>query len=292
VTQHRSAWRTYAALTAVLLLWPSAFVGIRASLQFYSAGEVALLRYLVASLVLIVYCIAKKVPLIPLRDWPLTAVAGFMGFSLYSVAVNRGEATVTAAAASFIVNTVPIFSSLLAVAFLGERTRAVMWFGTFVSIVGTFVIALGEGKGIHFDSGVLYLLVAAIAQAVYFVLQKPLLSRHSALQVTSLAIWTGTLLLLPYLSGLWLDVPRAPHAATIAVLYLGTFPTIIGYVAWAYVLSKMPISSASPFLYIVPVNTILIGWIWLREMPSGLSIAGGCLSLLGVAIMKRRAGIS
>jgi drug/metabolite transporter (DMT)-like permease len=97
---HTRTWRTYAALAAVLLLWPSAFVGIRAGLEFYSAGEVALLRFLVASLALAAYCVVKNVPLVPPRSWPLAALAGFMGFSLYSLAVNRGEATVTAASAS------------------------------------------------------------------------------------------------------------------------------------------------------------------------------------------------
>jgi drug/metabolite transporter (DMT)-like permease len=167
-----------------------------------------------------------------------------------------------------------------------------MWIGTLVSVMGDFVIAFGEGGGLRFQTGVAYLLIAAVLQAIYFIVQKPLLSCYSAMQVTSLAIWTGTLLLLPFLPSLWADLPQAPPRATIAVVYLGMFPTVVGYVAWAYVLSRMPVSSASPFLYIVPVNTILIGWLWLREVPARISLAGGFVTLLGVAITRCRSNAS
>jgi drug/metabolite transporter (DMT)-like permease len=41
------------------------------------------------------------------------------------------------------------------------------------------------------------ILIAAVAQAIYFVLQKPHLTRYRPVDATAYAIWLGTLCLLP-----------------------------------------------------------------------------------------------
>ena len=47
--------RALLALAATLLLWASAFAGIRAGLRAYSPAHLAVLRFLVASAVLAIY---------------------------------------------------------------------------------------------------------------------------------------------------------------------------------------------------------------------------------------------
>jgi len=49
-------------------------------------------------------------------------------------------------------------------------------------------------------------------------------------------------------------------------------------------LSKTEASKAAVFLYIIPVITIVIGFIWLREYPSWVSCIGGVLIIGGVVI--------
>jgi drug/metabolite transporter (DMT)-like permease len=278
--------RTTAAVGFTLLVWSSAFVGIRVGLGAYSPGEVALLRYLVASVILGVYCGVTRTRLPRLGDWAQVAFAGAVGFTVYNLALNSGERSVTAAAASFVGNTVPVVSAVLAMVLLRERLSAAGWLGILVSFSGTGLIAVGEGKGLRLEAGVLWVLLAATAQSAYFVLQKPLLTRYRPLELTTLAIWAGTAFLLPFLPGLLAAVPRAPLAPTLAVVYLGAFPAAIGYVTWAYVLARLPVAQAASFLYGVPGLTTLIGWVWLGELPSLLSFGGGALALVGVLIVN------
>jgi len=59
------------------------------------------------------------------------------------------------------------------------------------------------------------------------------------------------------------------------------FPAAIGYVCWAYVLTRMPVARTASFLYFVPAITTALGWVWLREVPSIASLAGGLVAILG-----------
>jgi hypothetical protein len=86
--------------------------------------------------------------------------------------------TVAAGAASFLIASTPIWTSLLAGLFLGERLNAVGWSGTLVSFVGIAVIANERGHGLRFSPGALMILGGGISYGVYMVLQKRVLRRY------------------------------------------------------------------------------------------------------------------
>jgi drug/metabolite transporter (DMT)-like permease len=276
--------KTMLAIGITLLLWASAFAGIRAALGDYSPAHLALGRFLVASSVLAIIGSWKRTPLPDLKDMPRIILTGFAGITVYHISLNYGEITVSAGAASFIVNTVPIFTTLLSVAFLDERVRLIGWLGMLVSFCGVGLIALGETDHLHFDKGAFAVLAAAVCQSLYFVLQKPLLRKYSVLGVVCYAIWAGTICLLAFVPGFAAQARFAPLSSTLAVVYLGVFPSAIAYLCWSYGLSRLDASKASSFLFIVPVVAIVIAFVWLREIPSWLSLVGGAVALTGVAV--------
>jgi drug/metabolite transporter (DMT)-like permease len=277
----------FVAAGMTVVLWASAFPGIRVGLIAYAPGQVALLRYGVASCVLAVYAVATRLPLPRGRDVPGIALTGAVGIAVYNLALNAGEVSVPSAVASFIVASAPIFMAVESRLFLGERLRVRGWAGILLSFAGIAAIALGTGgAGSRFDAHALLVLGAAMAQSAYFVAQKPYLRRYTAVQYTTYAVWAGTLLLLPFAPGLLDEMRAAPLDATLAVVYLGIFPGAVGYVIWAYALSRMSASSAGSFLYLVPACAIVIAWLWLGELPSTLAVLGGMVVLFGVVLVN------
>jgi drug/metabolite transporter (DMT)-like permease len=275
-------------LGITVVLWASAFAGIRAGLEFYSPGHVALVRLLVASLALGAYAAVVRMPLPEARDLPVVALGGFLAFTVYHVALNYGEITVTAGPASLLVNTAPIFTALLATAFLGERLRVAGWVGMLVSFGGAVLIALGEGGGLRLDPGAFIILIAAVSVSVYLVIQKPYLRKYGALNFTAYAVWAGTLFTLVFLPGLAGELRAAPVGATLSLVYLGVFPTAIAYVTYAYAFSRMQASRGVSFLYLVGPVAFLIAWVWLGEVPSPLSFVGAGVVLCGVVLVNAR----
>ena len=282
----RDSSKVVAALCVTLLVWASAFAGIRIGLRGFGPGQLALLRFGIASIVLLAYSLVTRQPLPRLRDMPMMILLGFLGFFVYHVGLNAGEKVVPAGAASFIIAAVPVFSTLLAVMFLKERPTVLGWIGITISFAGVALISLGSGSGFRLEPSALLIVIAAVGESIYFVMQKPFLRRYTGLQLTTYTIWTGTICMLAFLPGLIRQLPAAPLESTLAVVYLGIFPAAIGYVLWAYALSKVDVARVTSTLNISPILALLIAFVWLGEIPSAIAIIGGVITIGGVVVLN------
>ena len=291
--------RTWIAIGVTLLLWASAFAGIKAGLRLtpagligpdgYGPGELALLRFGTASAVLGVYALLTRMRLPGRGDLGRIALAGFLGISVYHLALNFGEVQVSAGAASLLISAGPVFTAILSTVFLRERLTLVGWAGILVAFAGVSVISLAQsGGGLHFEPGALLVLISALATAAYFIASKRPLRHYSALEFTAYAIWAGTGPMLVFAPGLARQFPVAAPSATLAVIYLGVFPAAVAYVLWSYALSRMSASLLSTFLYLSPVLAMFIAWVWIGEVPTLLTVGGGLVAILGVIIVQTK----
>ena len=137
----------FIAVLIVVVLWASAFVGIKAALIDYSPVHLAVFRYLVASVVLVPVALWKRIRIPTRSEIPRFAIIGVSGISIYNILLNIGEKTITAASSCFIINTAVVITAIISVLFLGEKVRLLGWLGMLVSLLGVGMIAFGESEG-------------------------------------------------------------------------------------------------------------------------------------------------
>jgi drug/metabolite transporter (DMT)-like permease len=276
--------RITAAHLLVILLWGSAFAGIRHGLEGYTPEHLSFLRLMIGSMALVCYASFKKIKLPEIKDWPVIFLFGFLGFAIYQTALNFGEQTVSAGAASLLVSTSPVFIGLLGRIFFQERSGKWYWSGASISMAGIFLIAFGAGGGFELGIGMILILIASLSESLYFVFQKNYLDKYGALPFTAYTIWAATIFMGIFAPGILSQIAHAPIGATVSAIYLGIFPTVIAYFAIAYITVHSGSSEAASSLYLTPAASFLIAWIWLGETPSILTLAGGAITLAGVSL--------
>jgi drug/metabolite transporter (DMT)-like permease len=285
-----TSWRVLAAAGFTVVAWASAFVVIRFVGRDYSPGALSLGRLVVGSLALsLIMALGRRWVSMSRRDWVLVAVMGVLWFAVYMVALSAGEQQVDAGTAAMLIQLAPILIGVLAGILLGEGFPRMLVIGGLIAFAGTLLIGFATRTG-HADLvGALLVLLAAVVYAVAVVAQKVVLRRIPGLQVTWLAALIGTVACLPFTPSLITDVGNASVGATLGVLYLGLVPTAAAFLTWAYALARSDAGRLGATTYAVPPIAIVLGWIFLDEVPALLAVIGGAISLIGVAIARRPA---
>lgn len=280
-----------AALVTVVL-WASAFIGIRGAGADFDPGSLALLRMAVGSAVLAIIAVRHGIRLPARRHRLLAAVWGVGWFCVYNLALNAAERTLDAGTAAMVVNLAPLMVVIFSGLFLREGFPRPLVVGAPVAFLGVVLIGVDSTSGDGPDIiGLLLALLAAVMYAGCTLLQKHLLSAGSdSTTLTFLGAVAGTVALLPWSGGLIGTLRTAPLDATLWVVYLGIFPTAIAFTTWAYVLQRSTAGQTSATTYVVPAIAILMSWAILDEAPTPMMFLGGALCLLGVLITRMRRG--
>jgi drug/metabolite transporter (DMT)-like permease len=289
IRHHSAPWAIPAAAIAVLL-WSSSYTATAYALRVFTPGEISFLRFAVASAVLAVPTCLGWIRLPPRSDWPALVVLSLLGNAAYQLCLGYALTHITAGMVSVVLSMTPAATSALAVLHLKERLggRAVAGLG--IAFGGALLVILGRGRVGRFEPAALLVLLAVLLNAVYFVFQKPLLARSSALGFTTASTYVAALGLVPFALRLPAELPAISPAQACSLLYLGVLPTIVGYLCWSWALARAPASRVSNLLYLLPVSGCAIAWIWLGELPSGSALAGGLIVLAGVALATLSAG--
>lgn len=272
----------YAIITIVF--WSLAYVFTRLALQYFSAFSLGFLRYFIASCTLLIVVVIKKIKLPRRKDLPWFMLAGALGFFFYMIAFNLGQKTVTASTGSVVITTVPVLTALMARIIYRERLSCIQWIAIIIEFAGVSVLTLINGV-FSINTGLIWLLFAALALCFYNLLQRKLTKNYIALQSSAFSIFFGTILLALFLPVSIKEIASAPLVQWFYLAVLGIFSSAIAYVAWAKAFAKAKqTSQVSNYMFITPFLTSILGFIIANESPELSTIFGGGIILIGVFI--------
>ncbi|MCL2403510.1 MAG: DMT family transporter [Coriobacteriia bacterium] len=282
--EQRTGKSAIAALITVSL-WASAFPAVKYLLDYYSAESIMVLRFLIASLVILAVIAIKKVRLPDKKDIPLFALAGLLGIFLYSWFFITGVNTVPSGVSSFLIASAPVFATLFSIFILKEKVKLLSWIGIIVSFGGLAVVTASQMSGFVMNAGVLFLVGASIVTSLYTIIQRKLTEKYTPFEAAAYSILFGTLFTLAFLPGLIREVPNVPLTVNLIPLYLGIFPAAIAYLSWSYALAKARSTAhVTMFLYLIPFLATLLAFFWLGEGIALSAFVGGVVIIAGMLI--------
>ncbi len=280
-----------------IVVWAFAFPFIRMGLDELSFINLTILRFFIVCIILLLILItqSKKISKLQKKDVIPIFILGFFGVIVYHLGLNYGEQYVSPGVASLIVATIPIQILILATTFLKEKITFPKLIGIIISLIGVLIISIwgtsGASLEIKYITAAFAIFIAALFGAFYTIAGKKLLNRYSGLSLSAYAMLLGSIGLLPLAvnDSLISQVSNLSAKGWFAVLFLGIFCSVIGYVIWYVALEKRTASEISIYLYLTPVLSTIFSYFLLNEEITYLFILGGFLVIFGLVIVNLKA---
>ena len=293
-----SRYRNFALFLVLAAIWGSAFMAIKAGLDYFPPVLFAAIRYDVAGVLMLAYAAWIVDDPIPRGrgQWALVAVGATLLIAGYHVLLFIGESdpAVTSAAAAVIVSLSPVLTTGFARAFLpDERLTAIGVAGLCLGLLGVIVLARPDPGSVLTGGVVAKLLVFGAATA--FALGSVLTRRiDAALPIETMEAWSmigGALLMHTVSLGLgesFADVTVSVEGV-LALAYLSLAASALGFLIYFDLLDRLGAVEINLVSYVAPIFAALAGWLFLDERLSAATAVGFALIFAGFLLVKRRA---
>jgi len=279
----------------MVVVWALAFPFIKIGLEELSFINLTIMRFSIVCLILPFILLLRKKRISKLNKKDILPIffLGFFGVMVYHLGLNYGEQYISPAAASLIIATIPVQIVILARVFLKEKISLIKALGVIIAMSGVIVISIwGKAESslkVEYIFGAIAVLIAAFMGALYTVSGKKFLERYTGLSLTVYAMLLGSVGLIPFLNYSIIEqVSKMSMNAWFAVIFLGIFSTIVGYVIWYVALEKSTASEISIFLYAIPIFSTIFSYILLKDQITLMFIFGGFLVITGLAIVNMK----
>ena len=282
----------------VVAIWGSTFVFTKMLLQNgLSPAQIFTLRFIVAYLLLLAFALTKHRFCLFADNWRdelLMVVLGITGGSVYFLAENAAMLYTTATNTSLIVCSCPLFAMLLfAIVYRhSEHISRFQVIGSVIAFLGMAAVVLNGRFVLHLSPlGDMLAFGACLCWAVYSLLMRPATERYSSLFITRKVFFYGLLTIIPY----YFFVPGFPSLEVLLrpevlwnLLFLSVVASMLCYILWNWVISKLGAVIATNWVYSNPITTIIFAWWLLHEQITVWFLLGTVLILTGMYLADRK----
>jgi drug/metabolite transporter (DMT)-like permease len=278
------------ALTLLICtLWASVGVAIKFSLDSAPPLGLAAVRMLLAAAALWLWMRTRSSAKLDWQAWRVMLIATVF-YSLLLAFTHIGFNHTSAARGIVLLNTTPLFVALFA-HYIAPReplgpAKSLGLFVAFAGVITIFAHRLGQNTGSLLGDGVMVL--AAISWSFHILWTKraaknvdPAMS--NLVQFAGAAAVLGSISAMTESSALW----RPTVSLTLTIVYLALAGTVVAWVLWVHVLRRVAASTASAFIFSVPLFGVMLSWLLLGE-PITLQFAmGAALVSTGIVVVSR-----
>jgi drug/metabolite transporter (DMT)-like permease len=286
---------TYLKLYGSAFFWGGTFIAGRLLAGQVEPRNAALLRFLIASLLLAGLTLKLEGGLPKLDRHQLVAVIalGLTGVFAYNLCFFNGLEEIRAGRAALIIALNPACITLCAALLFKETLSLTRISGVILSLSGAvIVITRGDLSGIvaaGIGRGELLILGCVASWTLYSLIGKNTMRGMTPLAAVTCSSIAGTCLLaIPAVySGSIAEIGAIPLSGWLSIGYLGLFGTVLGFLWYFEGIQRIGASRAAIFINFVPINGILLATLLLQEPLTSALVSGGLLVVTGSWLTNR-----
>ena len=278
--------KVWIALLALYIVWGSTYLAIRFAVDTIPPFLQAGLRFLISGLILVIWRRAAGDEMPSLKQWKSIAIIGTLLLLGGNGLVSFAEQRIASGVAALIIGTVPLWLVLIEALRPGgvrPSWRAII--GLIVGFGGIYLlIGPSELTGkFQFDIlGTFVLLTAALLWSIGSIYSRSAELTKSALMTTGAEMLAGSIpiFIVSILLGEWnsFSFAQVSVQSWLALLYLITFGSMIGFVAYIWLLQNASVSLVATYAYVNPLVAVLLGsWFAQESLTARTLVAAGII---------------
>jgi drug/metabolite transporter (DMT)-like permease len=275
------------------VLFGASVVAVRVAVRDVPPVSLAVLRFGQGGL-LLAAILALVAPRYLRTRWDRLLLFGLLGlvlFVLFPLTFNIGLQYTEASRGAVMLATMPIWSALLG-RIIGERLSGRQLVGVGCSVAGIALAFLEPGRAVGGNAMSLVgdglLLLTGLLGAVYGLIAKRVLAVDHAATVTTYAMLTGALLLLPaaVVEGLVPAIGRLDGQVLGLVVFLGVLGGATAFMLWTWALSRLTPTQVAVYVNLNPIVAAMLGILLLGERRSAVFLLGFAAVVTGVLLVN------
>lgn len=272
------------------LFWGLSYAFTKGLLQSLTPVEIAVFRFLIGSVALLVLSVVmKRLQPIKREHLPRAIAAGVIGVTVYFLFENYGLNYTSASAGSLIIASIPVINLLVSWLSRSEQITVAGTIGVLLSFAGVYVLvkASPDQTGSSL-SGNLLVLGAAISWVVYTRINAPLINQYDLFALNTFETCVGTIALVPVGIYTGISLPAANLNIWLSLAYLGFICSAAAYVLYLIALKQLGSVVVTTFVNLVPVFGVIAAVVILGERIAAEQLWGGLMILAGVVLVTKK----
>ena len=282
--------KDYLLLSALSLIWASAFFNIKIATYSYGPITIACLRILFGAIPVILLCMYQKIKIEAFsKDWKWFAAIGFINLVIPFFLIAYGVQKVQSNLAAILMSSTPISATILAHIYTDkEKINFYKIIGILLGFSG-IVYLFSDNLLITKDNffSALLILLGSTFYVIGGILTLKISHKKNENVTASILIW-GTIIILPIsiiFEQPWNFTPRLD--STLSLIYLGIFPTGIAWLLRFMILKNNGVVFQSQVAFLIPIFGVILGYIFLQEIITSKVMLSLVAVVLGIYFVKK-----
>ncbi len=276
----------------VYVIWGSTFLGVRYALETLPPLLTNTIRFLVGGVLLFAFTLLRGYGIPSLKQWLSAAWVGVLLSGIGNCAVAYAIGYMPSGLVALLVATLPGWMVGLDYYFFARQKPS--WttvLGLGVGLVGMYILLnpFGQEHTREIPLWPAFMVFIGSITWAWGSLQSPYLDMPPRMQTTAIQMLGGgvfslimSLALEPKMSESLSHMTTQTYFSLAYLIVMGSF---VGYSAYVWLLHHAPPTLTATYAYVNPVVAIILGALFIHEVPSSRSLVASAVVLAGVVLI-------